>query len=766
LNTFFARLTDRLRPGNAAGDDGTDGGGFRLPESNVSIPLYVAGAAVQISGLAAVAYQLSDPRFSYFTMILTVVGMAVSYYLRRLGTPSRLLKAGALFLGLVFLFALRGAGIFGDLVPLEVRGSQEMLLVCALAFTATFFSFLLVTDEAVAFTCVWSIAMIGLTGTVNINRELIMCFVAFLGAASFLLVHQNSLANGMAAVTAPGDGDDAVAAPLPRAGVRSVVGRRGAAWGLLRTQALVALACGAAAIVLGLVVAIPLQMVGRNLSLATIIQRLNVPAAAATKLGGGAPRLSFDNLGQFQVGLGPVSDDPTERMTVTSDRPFYWRGRVFDFYNGHGWSNTYASNAVREVLAPTGERTGEQFNVFNLPDPPFARKKTERLTHRFHVNSASFAPLYHAAEPHVVRIPTDRLVRRPDNSMGAQNGYGYEYEVISDVPDVRPADLRATGQDYPLDVSRLYLYQGTENEKLQDLTNEIITQASATNPYDKVEALRQWVSQRCTYTLDARAVPNKSDAVDFFLNESKEGYCDLYATALTMLCRYAGVPARLVTGFAPGTLMDGSGPRKYLLRGSDLHAWTEVYFAGYGWIPFDATQDAPGTYVAPRTPEPVQDEPSILDKLLKAGWLPLLLTGAGAAGLIYFVLAETHARVAGPRVGRGDGPGLAAEVLRTYNAAVRRLARGRAGVRRLPTMTGGEYLDAVRARYGTGVADAFAPLTGLMQRALYGPAQVSAADVRAAHRALAEVNTALKTAPPPPAQNPTTGEPPVAPAAA
>jgi len=739
LSTFFGKVTDRLKSDPAA----------RRPDDNVSIPLYVGGAIVQMSGLAAVAYQLSEPGFAYATMFLTVIGFAISYYLRRMGTPGHFIKAGTAFLALVFLYMLRGGGGFlGDLVPFEARGSQEILLVCALAFTATFFSFMLVTDEAVIFTCVWAIAMIGLTGTVNINRELIICFVVFLAAASFLLVHQNSLASGMASVTSlAAEDEDADTRPGGsggggRRGRPLLVSRQAARWNLLRTQALVALACGAASIVLGFLIAIPMQMVGRNLSLATIIQRLNVPAASATRISNVAPRLTFDNLREFNVGLGPISDDPAERMTVRSEKPHYWRGRVFDNYTGRGWTNSLAERLQFDPLSPTATRRSDGFNEFAIPELGIARRKVERETHRFHVNSSSFAPIYHAAEPRIVRIPTDQIVRREDNTLGAPSGYGMEYEVESDVPDAKAADLRKTTQDYGMAIRARYLNNGLDNEKLQELTNQILREADATNPYDKAEALRQWIGRNCVYTLEARAVPPRRDAAEFFLLESKEGYCDLYATSLTMLCRYAGLPARIATGFAPGTVREGSSPRTYVLRGSDLHAWTEVYFDGYGWIVFDATQDTPGTFPASTTPEPIQDDPTLLDRLLGAGWFPLLLVVAGGAGMIYFLVSEIQARVTGFRVTRATGQGLIDEVYRTYDAALRRLRPF--GVRREAAMTTGDLLGAVRSRLGPEVAEALRPLTLTTQKALYGPTTVTHDDIRAAHNDLHAFTQALK----------------------
>ena len=333
----------------------------RAGQKDISIPLYVGGAVAQLAGLAAVAYQLTDPAFAYFTMMLTVVGLTCAYFLRRHGSSSGLIQGGAVLVALVFVAALRGVGPFQNLVPFEAQGSQELLLVCALSFTATFCSFLLVTDESVMFTCVWAIAIIGLTGTVNINQELIACFVVFLGAATFLLVHQNGLSGGMRTITEAtllgvSEGGEA------SGGAGIATGRGGAdskaRWGLLRTQTKVALACAFGAVLIGVVIAIPLQMVGRNLSLANVIGRLSMPPAAAQKLSGGKAgetSLDFNNLRDFYVGLGPVSDNRAERARVESPKPLYWRGRVFDRYSSSNgsWSNSLQGSGFGAPTAAT-----------------------------------------------------------------------------------------------------------------------------------------------------------------------------------------------------------------------------------------------------------------------------------------------------------------------------------------------------------------------------------------------------------------------------
>lgn len=738
MNTFFAKASEMLRGGTAekpADETPKPSGDTAVVEpARISIPLYIAGAAAQISGLAAVSYQLAEPGFAYFTVTLTLIGMAVSYHLRRIGTPARLIRAGTLLLGLIFLYAFRGAGFFGAIVPAEAQGSQEMLLVSALAFTATFCSFILLTDEAVIFTCVWAIAMIGLTGTVNINRELILCFIVFLLAAAFLLVHQNSLAYGSGPSKTLTGGFI-----LPK--VR---------WPLLRTQAAMAVIAWSVSITLGFLIAIPVQMLGRNMSLGTIIQRLRVPPAAATRFSG-QQRLIFDNLTQFHIGLGPVGDDPTEKMTVLSERPYYWRGRVYDEYNSKGWNSRVAPRVP--PLTPE-ETNSEGLSTFKLPPTEYLRRdKTERVAHQFHVNAGSYAPLYHAAEPVRVRGGMSLVYYKQDNTMGTRMGAVTDYDVESEVLEAKNGDLRRSGTTYPAEIRYLYLNQGRDSVVLQSLAEEAVRGVD-NNPYDKASAIRRFIAQRCTYSKEARAVPKDQDAAEFFLTESREGYCDLYATAMVILCRHAGIPARVATGFAPGTAIPDSEKtdeerrdkrEKYLLTGNDQHAWAEVYFARYGWVVFDATQDTGGVFTAPTTPKPAPKK-SRWERLLSGSRAPLVLTFMGLLGLIYVAVNEAWARLSGKiptRTGKHGKAVLYGDAITTmYLIALRRLVR-RSGPRP-PQMTPGEYATHVRETMGPSVADPLEALTRLTESALYGPATVNDGDVAEARAYFNQLTTALK----------------------
>jgi transglutaminase-like putative cysteine protease len=130
--------------------------------------------------------------------------------------------------------------------------------------------------------------------------------------------------------------------------------------------------------------------------------------------------------------------------------------------------------------------------------------------------------------------------------------------------------------------------------------------------YDRVRALYDYFSEKnhFSYSLEARPGTSGSDIVDFLTN--KKGFCEQYAAALAWLVRSAGIPARVAFGFTRG---GGRSGDTYTLTNKNLHAWTEVYFDGFGWVPFDATPSsgvagAVSSEWAPDPNRPVDINPS------------------------------------------------------------------------------------------------------------------------------------------------------------
>jgi transglutaminase-like putative cysteine protease len=126
--------------------------------------------------------------------------------------------------------------------------------------------------------------------------------------------------------------------------------------------------------------------------------------------------------------------------------------------------------------------------------------------------------------------------------------------------------------------------------------------AKLTNNYDRATAIESYLRSNYTYTLTPPAPKDPAtDALSSFLFDSKQGYCEYFATAMGDMLRAEGIPTRLVNGFGPGTY--DNKIKQYVVKESDAHTWVEAFFPGYGWIPFEPTPDG-SYYSIPRAQAP------------------------------------------------------------------------------------------------------------------------------------------------------------------
>lgn len=88
-----------------------------------------------------------------------------------------------------------------------------------------------------------------------------------------------------------------------------------------------------------------------------------------------------------------------------------------------------------------------------------------------------------------------------------------------------------------------------------------------------------------SYTLDQNIPPTGRDFVSWFLLTERQGYCTSFASAMAVMARIAGLPSRYIEGYA--AVPDSDGTARVTQR--NAHAWTEIYFSGFGWLSFDAT---------------------------------------------------------------------------------------------------------------------------------------------------------------------------------
>jgi len=285
-------------------------------------------------------------------------------------------------------------------------------------------------------------------------------------------------------------------------------------------------------------------------------------------------------------------------MDVASSAGRYWRATVYDEYDGIGWINNDEDMAYFEPF-------DQEFAA-----PKFSMRQVVTQTYTSYLPGRT--QLFAAAEPRGVdrrikartnrisgRLPEDgRLGELLDVSMlyaRTPLESGESYVVVSALSVAFEDSLRAAGTDYPKWVTDRYLQlPDSLPQRVRDLAQEIVP--DQTNPYDKAAALQDYLRQ-IPYNELIESPPSDRDRVDWFLFDLREGYCDYYSSALVVMARAVGVPARLAAGYARGDW--NTDASVFRVREHHGHAWVEVFFPEYGWVEFEPTAAEP-VIVRPR----------------------------------------------------------------------------------------------------------------------------------------------------------------------
>ena len=159
--------------------------------------------------------------------------------------------------------------------------------------------------------------------------------------------------------------------------------------------------------------------------------------------------------------------------------------------------------------------------------------------------------------------------------------------MVSSVSVSSPEELRTSGQTYHGFIQDHYLQLPEDMpRRIDDLTAQVTS--GKTNPYDKAVAIEEHLRQgEYQYSHKISKPPIGADGVDHFLFTTRTGYSDYFASAMTVMLRTAGIPARLATGYSAGTYSPGKDSST--IKDSDSHGWVQVYFPNYGWIDFEPT---------------------------------------------------------------------------------------------------------------------------------------------------------------------------------
>lgn len=292
----------------------------------------------------------------------------------------------------------------------------------------------------------------------------------------------------------------------------------------------------------------------------------------------------------------PLTPSREAAFTVTASRPYYWRGESMAYYDGRRWIRSGAAYSALNLPRLSGA-------VPALADAVSAGGQTFIQRIQLASPSPGGVPLFSAgaitdvqnirladgSQLGYVLASSDKLSFRLPEVYGSAGVT--EYTVKSVLPPSDPAVLRTLKGSDPEGVRSQYLQlPAALPPRARALAGQLT--AAAASRYDAAVAVAGYLQDGYSYSLKTRVPPSGADFTDDFLFGTRQGYCVHFATAMTVLLRSSGIPARYVQGYGPGTAVPGSVPQRYSVTGGDAHAWVEVYFPGAGWVPFDPTPSA------------------------------------------------------------------------------------------------------------------------------------------------------------------------------
>jgi transglutaminase-like putative cysteine protease len=286
-------------------------------------------------------------------------------------------------------------------------------------------------------------------------------------------------------------------------------------------------------------------------------------------------------------------------VELTPELAAYLRAQSFDEYTASGWKVNIEGDVPVRPGQPAGDPT---------PDEEGRQDITVNVTVKG--NNDDF--LYSIGQP----VRTDRgseagvggtrddVTRlRPRGRLGE----GDTYTVTGSVSVASVEQLRAAGTDYPGWVEERYLaLPSSLPDRVTRKAQEVAR--NATTPYDQAAAVERYLR---TFPIDynVSSTPPGRDSVDYFLFDLQRGYFDYHASAMAVMLRSLGVPARVAAGYVVDPLARQGDSNTFGLTERYAFAWPEVYFPGLGWVEFNPTPSQPAIQRAGQQPDAPAADP-------------------------------------------------------------------------------------------------------------------------------------------------------------
>lgn len=328
-------------------------------------------------------------------------------------------------------------------------------------------------------------------------------------------------------------------------------------------------------------------------------------------------RVSNGQLGMYSsVTLDYEPDLEITYLPSTFERE-YLKTFVGTDYSSRGWSTRGApyDPDMTNATAAAAKAGGQPFNKIRIKNLDL-------------FSSTPFLPYY----TDIYSVPDLAYLNDVSIEMALPRGAEYEAVYYRD-PDITIDDGKY--MDY---VYGNYLDVPDENREL--ITKLCEEQGWRGDDPEITEKIAKYFDDNYVYTLSPGLVPWKTDFVNYFLFENKEGLCAHFASAGTLIYRCLGIPARYVEGYAldyplaaeeqtvlvnenaedwyNGPTPLSSKPVKITLSDFSAHGWVEIYKNGYGWVPVELTPGADSLEIGDNKPQLTMAE-QIMELLMTAG---------------------------------------------------------------------------------------------------------------------------------------------------
>jgi transglutaminase-like putative cysteine protease/uncharacterized protein (DUF58 family) len=292
---------------------------------------------------------------------------------------------------------------------------------------------------------------------------------------------------------------------------------------------------------------------------------------------GSGPELSEQVVMVMRIENLPV--DIAGEAEASSLLPLYLRSLTYDRYIGSGW---VSRDAVIRDYDP-----GDQLPTYQAEADHLVRQQIQVVEDLGGILHSVGIPVSTDRDFRISWRLYDDQQQVYDLFGGTVDGDTYRVDSLYQIYSAE--QLRSAGQVYPEWIISRYMTLPEEvPERVLTLARDLT--ATELTPYDRAVALEHYLRQ-IPYSLDVSFLPSGEDMVDFFLFELKKGYCDYYASAMVVLARAAGIPARFVIGYIVEYYDQVNDV--YMITADQAHSWVEIFFPDYGWITFEPTGGRP-----------------------------------------------------------------------------------------------------------------------------------------------------------------------------